>query len=188
MTPFDAAITFCYVPDLGPSARFYEDVLGLPLVLDQGGCRIYRVKDGGYFAFCERDRGAPARDRAPDPGHRRRGRVARTARGGRHDRRSGAAAQPASTESPTPSTGIQPATGSRSSASTTRTGTARSTGRAPRGDYTPATGRRYDMTLGKKAAAEFFGTFWLVFGGCGSAVLAGVPNSVLVLASRSRSV
>jgi aquaporin Z len=28
------------------------------------------------------------------------------------------------------------------------------------------------MTLGKRTAAEFFGTFWLVFGGCGSAVLA----------------
>jgi aquaporin Z len=29
------------------------------------------------------------------------------------------------------------------------------------------------MPLSKRAAAEFFGTFWLVFGGCGSAVLAG---------------
>jgi aquaporin Z len=28
------------------------------------------------------------------------------------------------------------------------------------------------MTLGKRATAEFFGTFWLVFAGCGSAVLA----------------
>jgi aquaporin Z len=28
------------------------------------------------------------------------------------------------------------------------------------------------MGIGKRAAAEFFGTFWLVFGGCGSAVLA----------------
>ena len=27
------------------------------------------------------------------------------------------------------------------------------------------------MTLAKKATAEFFGTFWLVFGGCGAAVL-----------------
>lgn len=33
------------------------------------------------------------------------------------------------------------------------------------------------MSLGKRAAAEVFGTFWLVFGGCGSAVLAaGFPD------------
>ena len=33
------------------------------------------------------------------------------------------------------------------------------------------------MSLSKKAVAEFFGTFWLVFGGCGSAVLAAAfPN------------
>jgi len=33
------------------------------------------------------------------------------------------------------------------------------------------------MTLSKRAAAEFFGTFWLVFGGCGAAVLdAAFPN------------
>ena len=33
------------------------------------------------------------------------------------------------------------------------------------------------MSLGKKITAEFIGTFWLVFGGCGSAVLAaGYPE------------
>jgi len=33
------------------------------------------------------------------------------------------------------------------------------------------------MSLGKRLGAEFFGTFWLVLGGCGSAVLAaGVPD------------
>src|SRR5258708_28538980 len=33
------------------------------------------------------------------------------------------------------------------------------------------------MSLSKRSAAEFLGTFWLVFGGCGSAVLAaGFPT------------
>jgi len=33
------------------------------------------------------------------------------------------------------------------------------------------------MNMSKRLAAEFFGTFWLVFGGCGSAVLAaGFPD------------
>lgn len=33
------------------------------------------------------------------------------------------------------------------------------------------------MSMGKRLAAEFFGTFWLVLGGCGSAVLAaGFPQ------------
>src|ERR1700692_4330482 len=33
------------------------------------------------------------------------------------------------------------------------------------------------MSLSKRSAAEFLGTFWLVFGGCGSAVLAAAfPN------------
>jgi aquaporin Z len=35
----------------------------------------------------------------------------------------------------------------------------------------------HDAQISKRAAAEFFGTFWLVFGGCGSAVLAAAfPN------------
>ena len=34
------------------------------------------------------------------------------------------------------------------------------------------------MPLSKRAAAEFVGTFWLVFGGCGSAVLAAAFPSL----------
>ncbi|MDJ0973164.1 MAG: VOC family protein [Planctomycetota bacterium] len=52
---YEAAITFCNVPDLAEVSAFYETVLGLPLVLDQGGCRIFRVAGSGYFGFCERD-------------------------------------------------------------------------------------------------------------------------------------
>jgi catechol 2,3-dioxygenase-like lactoylglutathione lyase family enzyme len=55
MALFDAGITFCYTRDLEKTAEFYEGVMGLPLVLDQGGCRIYRVSGGAYFGFCERE-------------------------------------------------------------------------------------------------------------------------------------
>jgi len=34
------------------------------------------------------------------------------------------------------------------------------------------------MPLGKRATAEFIGTFWLVFGGCGTAVLAAAFPAV----------
>jgi aquaporin Z len=47
--------------------------------------------------------------------------------------------------------------------------------RGPNGTRIRAEGGTMDMT--RRASAEFFGTFWLTFGGCGSAVLAaGFPN------------
>ena len=55
MNELDAHITFLATVDLGATARFYEDVLGLALALDQGTCRIYRVRDGAFIGFCERD-------------------------------------------------------------------------------------------------------------------------------------
>ena len=52
--PIDQQITFLYTRDLETTARFYEEVLGLPLALDQGVCRIYRVSGDGYLGFCRR--------------------------------------------------------------------------------------------------------------------------------------
>ncbi|MFH1502829.1 MAG: VOC family protein [Candidatus Eisenbacteria bacterium] len=45
-SPFDSRITFCHTRDLGATARFYEELLGLPMVLDQGGCRVFRDANG----------------------------------------------------------------------------------------------------------------------------------------------
>ncbi|MBN1562714.1 MAG: VOC family protein [Anaerolineae bacterium] len=52
---FDYPLVFFYTRDLAQTARFYEAVLGLALVRDQGSCRIYRVGERGYIGFCERD-------------------------------------------------------------------------------------------------------------------------------------
>ena len=51
----DAQITFCYTLDLTTTSRFYANVLGLPLAIDQGGCRIYRTAKNAYLGFCARD-------------------------------------------------------------------------------------------------------------------------------------
>lgn len=60
MTPpqFDQQITFLYTDDLAATARFYEEMLGLLLVLDQGDCRIYQVSRDGLLGFCRRAGGA----------------------------------------------------------------------------------------------------------------------------------
>lgn len=52
--PIDSQITFLYANDLAQTARFYEDVMGLRLKLDQGACRIYQVGADSYFGFCQR--------------------------------------------------------------------------------------------------------------------------------------
>lgn len=51
----DDQITFVYTRDLAPSSRFYGETLELPLVLDQGGCHIFRVAPHAYVGVCERE-------------------------------------------------------------------------------------------------------------------------------------
>lgn len=51
---FDQQVTFLYTRDLTASAHFYAEVLGLPLALDQGTCRIYAVGRGAFLGLCTR--------------------------------------------------------------------------------------------------------------------------------------
>lgn len=51
----DQQVTFLYTNNLSATAHFYEQVLGLALVLDQGVCRIYRVVGEAFLGFCTRD-------------------------------------------------------------------------------------------------------------------------------------
>jgi catechol 2,3-dioxygenase-like lactoylglutathione lyase family enzyme len=53
--PISHQITFFYTRDLEKTARFYEDILGLELLIDQGTCRIYRVSQDGWVGFCQRE-------------------------------------------------------------------------------------------------------------------------------------
>lgn len=56
----DQLVAFCYVPDLDATDAFYGGVLGLPLVLDQGQCRIYRVAADAFLGFCSATANIPA--------------------------------------------------------------------------------------------------------------------------------
>ena len=49
----DSQIVFLATSNLSSTSDFYEMTLGLPLALDQGKCRIYRVAGNGYIGFCE---------------------------------------------------------------------------------------------------------------------------------------
>lgn len=51
--PLEQAVTFLYTADLSATAAFYEEVLGLPLALDQGVCRIYQITDTAFIGFCQ---------------------------------------------------------------------------------------------------------------------------------------
>ncbi len=50
--PIDQQVTFLYTSDLEKTAVFYETILELPLILDQGACRIYETGSGAFLSFC----------------------------------------------------------------------------------------------------------------------------------------
>ena len=56
-TRTDLAITFLYYRNLPRAMEFYETVLGLPLAIDQGWCKIYRICDGAHVGLVDEARG-----------------------------------------------------------------------------------------------------------------------------------
>jgi catechol 2,3-dioxygenase-like lactoylglutathione lyase family enzyme len=53
---FDQQVTFLTTDKMAESIEFYERILRLELVMDQGGCRIYRVSGDAFLGICERKR------------------------------------------------------------------------------------------------------------------------------------
>ena len=58
-TPIQGQITFLPTNDLHATDAFYRGLLGLPLVRDQGVCRIYATGTGAYLGFCYRGYAVP---------------------------------------------------------------------------------------------------------------------------------
>ena len=50
-----SAITFLKTKDLEETTQFYTRIMGFELVLDQGGCRIFRITPNSYIGFCLTD-------------------------------------------------------------------------------------------------------------------------------------
>lgn len=62
----DQQVTFLYAEDTAASRRFYAEVLGLPLVLDQGSCALFGLPgDRAFLGVC-RARGARPEAARPD--------------------------------------------------------------------------------------------------------------------------
>ena len=53
----EGMITFLYYKDLAKVAQFYEDVLGLKLVIDQGFAKIYQVAGQAHIGLVDETRG-----------------------------------------------------------------------------------------------------------------------------------
>lgn len=51
------AITFLYYRDLPRAMAFYEEALGLPLAIDQGWCKIYRIAEAAHVGLVDETRG-----------------------------------------------------------------------------------------------------------------------------------
>jgi predicted enzyme related to lactoylglutathione lyase len=54
---FQANITWLYYKDLPRAMRFYEDVMGLTLTIDQGWAKVYQVSPTSFVGLVDETRG-----------------------------------------------------------------------------------------------------------------------------------
>lgn len=54
---FQAGITWLYYRDLPKAMRFYEDIMGLTLTVDQGWAKVYRVSPTAFVGLVDETRG-----------------------------------------------------------------------------------------------------------------------------------
>ena len=50
-------ITWLYYKDLPKAMKFYERVMGLKMVVDQGWSKIYKASEGGYVGLVDESKG-----------------------------------------------------------------------------------------------------------------------------------
>lgn len=55
--PVQLVITFFYYRDLAAAMRFYEDVMGFTLAIDQTWSKIYRIGGGAHVGLVDESRG-----------------------------------------------------------------------------------------------------------------------------------
>ena len=54
---FKASVTWLYYKDLELMQKFYENVLGLEFIVDQGWTKIYKVSNSGYIGLVDEEKG-----------------------------------------------------------------------------------------------------------------------------------
>jgi len=57
LSSLDSQITFLYFKDLKEAVGFFEDILKLELVDDQGAARIYRLSGGAFIGIVDESEG-----------------------------------------------------------------------------------------------------------------------------------
>ena len=55
---FTSQITFLYYQDMDKAIKFFEEVLELKLVMDQGFARVYQIKDQAYIGCVKKKEGS----------------------------------------------------------------------------------------------------------------------------------